>query len=105
MSRRIRRLSTSLTSGAWRLDTRTALSRYNLRRAYRDAITRISDPTVTLPPTVKRVLSALRRVDQAQTVDQLADHGRRLHPSTVEAALACLEVTELAAPISDDGLP
>jgi integrase len=87
--------------------TRTVLSRYNLRRAYRDAITRIKDPTVTLSPTAKRVLKALRRLDQAQTADQLADqlaaHGRRLRPSTVEAALNPLEVAELAAQISHDG--
>lgn len=89
--------------------TRTALSRYNLRRAYRDAITRITDPTVTLPPTAKRVLKALCDLDQAQTAEQLADalaaHGRRLRPSTVTTALARLEAAELAARISDDVVP
>jgi integrase len=42
--------------------TRTALSRYNLRRAYREAIARIGDPTVGLPPTPIRVLKALRQL-------------------------------------------
>ncbi len=89
--------------------SRTELSRYNLRRAYRAAVARIGDPTADLPTTARRVLKAIRRPGQLWTVDQLADqlaaHGRRLRPSTVSAALARLEAAGLAVRFSDDGYP
>jgi integrase len=89
--------------------SRTALSRYNLRRAYRAAIARIGDPTADLPTTARRVLKTLRQLGSPQTADQVADmlaaHGRRLQPSTVAAALARLEATGLAVRISDDRQP
>jgi integrase len=89
--------------------SRTALSRYNLRRAYRAAIARIGDPTADLPTTARRILKALRRPGQPRTVDQLADmlarHGRRLRSSTVAAALARLDSAGLAVRISDDERP
>ncbi len=40
--------------------TRTALSRYNLRRAYRDAVARIGNPAAGLPPTAKRATAPAR---------------------------------------------
>ena len=87
--------------------SRTALSRYNLRRAYRAAIARIGDPTADLPPTARRILKALRQPGPPQTADQLADmlaaHGRRLRPPTVAAALARLEAAGLAGRINHDG--
>jgi integrase len=71
--------------------TRTALSRYNLRRAYRDAVARISNPATGLPPTAKRALKALHYLGPQQSLEQvgnwLAAHGRRLRPLTVEAGL------------------
>ncbi len=89
--------------------SRTALSRYNLRRAYRAAIARIGDPTADLPTTARRVLKVLGQPGTSQTAHQLADllatHGRRLRPPTVEAALARLEAAGLAGRISDDGQP
>jgi integrase len=88
---------------------RTALSRYNLRRAYRAAIAKIGDPTIDLPTTAKRVLKALRQLGPEYTADQLADmlaaHGRRLRPPTVAAALARLEAVGLAGRINNDRQP
>ncbi len=90
--------------------TRTALSRYNLRRAYCDAVARIGNPAVGLPPTAKRVLRALRQLGPEKPVDQVTDwlaaHGRRLRPTTVEAALDRLESAGLAARTdAGDGQP
>jgi integrase len=84
--------------------TRTALSRYNLRRAYRDAVARISNPTAGLPPTAKRVLKALRQLGSEQSLERVCDwlgaHGRRLRPGTVGAALELLEDAGLATKIA-----
>jgi integrase len=88
---------------------RTALSRYNLRRAYRAAIARIGDPTADLPTSARRVLKVLRLPGPPQTAAQVADalaaHGRRLRPPTIEAALVRLEAAELTTRISSDGQP
>jgi integrase len=88
--------------------SRTALSRYNLRRAYRAAIAKIDDPTADLPTTARRLLRALRQPESPHSADQLADalaaHGRRrLRPSTVAAALAQLEAVGLTARMGGDG--
>jgi integrase len=89
--------------------SRTELTRYNLRRAYRAAVARIGDPTADLPTTARSVLKALRGPGQPRTVDQLGDalaaHGRRLRPSTIEAGLTRLEAAGLAARTSDGGQP
>jgi len=83
--------------------TRTALSRYNLRRAYRDAVARIDNPAAGLPPTAKRVIKALRQLGPELSLEQIGDwlaaNGRQLRPATVAAALDRLDRAGLAAKI------
>jgi integrase len=80
--------------------TRTVLSRHNFRRTYHSAIAKLADPATQLRPTAARVLKLLR-ADGPQTTDELvaalARQGRAIRPATIEAALAELIATRLAA--------
>jgi integrase len=75
------------------------LSRHLVKHVYQKAAARLTDPARELPPTVRRVLNALR-VGGALTLDQLAERfsapGDRLRLGTIQAALDTLKAEGLA---------
>jgi integrase len=88
--------------------SRTALSRDNLRRAYRAAVTRASHPAARLGYTPGRVLRALRKAGPEQSPEAIRGglRGRLPTTRTVHAALCELEAAGLAArrpSAGDDG--
>jgi integrase len=78
--------------------TRTELGRDNLRRAYRAAVRRVTDPAARLAFTPGRVLRVLRAGGPAQTVEAIRAGitGRTPTMATMQAALGVLEQAGLA---------
>ncbi len=87
---------------------RGPLSRHLLKHVYKKAAAKLTDPTMELPSTGRRVLAALR-AEGPHTPDQLAERfstpGGKLRPATIGAALDILKAEGLAVPtIQGDGL-
>jgi integrase len=84
---------------------RAVLSRHNFHRTCHAAVAKLADPTGELRPTAARVLKALR-AGGPQTADQLtatlADHGRAVRPTTMQAALGELVAAGLVADVSEN---
>jgi integrase len=86
---------------------RIVLSRHNFRRLYKQAVAKAIDPASALSPAARHLREALR-VGGYQAIDQLrtrlGEHGHKLTPRTIDAALSRLEALGLAVrAVGDDG--
>ena len=74
-------------------DTRTVLSRHNVRRTYHGAIAELADPATLLRPTAARILKTLRATGpQTNSWSRSPTRAEPSDPTTIQTALG-----ELAA--------